>query len=100
MAKGKPVKPTTSKSTSKTKKMPGKSDVARAKVPVYKPTIYLDDGQIPKDIQGAKVGSTVNFMVSGKVVSKTERSDTSGTNNSVSIEVNKIQPNKKGGKTH
>ena len=75
------------KSVTKPKKMADKTN--------YKPTLYRDDNQIPKEVQGVDVGTTVNFMVTGKVISKSERSDRKGTSNSVSIEVDKIQPKTK-----
>lgn len=77
----------------KPKKMTGKSNLAE-KVPEYKPTIYLDDKQIPSALKGAKVGSSVNVVVTGKIIGKSERTDRDGTSNSMQIEVAKIQPKK------
>jgi len=83
------------KATAKSvKKMTGKSATADAKCPVYKPTIYLDDNQIPSALKGAKVGSSVNVVVTGKIIGKSERTDKDGTSNSMQIEVGKIQPKK------
>lgn len=91
-----PGKGKTTKTNSKgTKKTAGKSNVL-ASPEVYKPTIYLDDGQIPAELKNSKVGKTVNLVVTGKIISKSERSDTDGTSNSMSIEVGKIKDNKKG----
>lgn len=77
----------------KPKKMTGKSNIAE-KVAEYKPTIYLDDNQIPSALKGAKVGSSVNVVVTGKIIGKSERTDKDGTSNSMQIEVAKIQPKK------
>ena len=86
------------KATAKTtKKMSGKSVLAE-KVPEYKPTIYLDDKQIPSALKGAKVGSSVNVVVTGKIIGKSERTDKDGTSNSMQIEVGKMDVAKKGGK--
>lgn len=78
------------------KKITGKTNVL-GKVPIYKPKIYLDDKQIPKEIDGAKVGSKVQMVVTGKIVSTSERQDRDGKNRSVSIEIDNIKP-EKGGK--
>ena len=51
------------------KKIPGKSTVM-ASPEMYKPSIYLDDGQIPKDLKGAKVGDTVTLQVTGKEIGR------------------------------
>ena len=80
--------------TAKAKKITGKSVTAEAKCPVYKPTIYLDDNQIPSALKGAKVGSSVNVVVAGKIIGKSERTDKDGTSNSMQIEVGRIQPKK------
>ncbi|OPX93994.1 MAG: hypothetical protein A4E53_00157 [Pelotomaculum sp. PtaB.Bin104] len=80
----------------KGKKMPGKANVL-ACVSVYKPTIYLDNKQIPKGIDSAQIGSKVQMVVTGKIISTSERQDRDGKNRSISIEIDKIKP-KKGGK--
>ena len=82
--------------TAKAKKMTGKSNAVDC--PVYKPTIYLDDNQIPSALKGAKVGSSVNVVVTGKIIGKSERTDKDGTSNSMQIEVGKMDVAKKGGK--
>lgn len=82
----------------KTKKTPGKSNVQGVNHPLYKPIIYLDDGQIPAELRDGKVGKSVNLVVTGKIISKGERSDENGTTTSMSIEVGKMQADKKGGK--
>jgi hypothetical protein len=50
--------------TKKPKKLPGKSNIMEPEV--HKPSIYLDDNQIPKELKGAKVGDTVKLEVTGK----------------------------------
>jgi len=80
------------------KKLPGKTNVI-ASSEDYKPSIYLDDGQIPKELKGAKVGDTVNLMVTGKVIRKSESQDTGGISNSLAIEMGSIKsPGKATGK--
>jgi len=87
--KAKASKPT---AKAKPKKITGKSVTSIPKDQEYKPTIYLDDKQIPSTLKDAKVGSTVSFMVNAKVVGKSQRDDGSGVSNSLQIEVNKINP--------
>lgn len=79
------------------KKMKGKSNAVDKTAPVYKPSIYLDDKQIPKALKDAKPGTTVQFMATGKVLSKSERL---GEGQSLSIELDKMtaSPKKRGGK--
>lgn len=93
-----PVKGKDTKKSDKNpaKNLPGKSVIA-AIAQVYKPSIYLDDGQIPKELKGAKVGDTVTLQVTGKVIRKSETADTSGISNSLGIEMGSIKtPGKKG----
>lgn len=80
------------KKSGATKKIPGKTAASIGTPQSYKPTIYLDDKQIPKGISGAKVGSKVQMVVTGKIVSTSERQDKGGKNRSVSIEIDKIKP--------
>ena len=72
------------------KKIPGKSTVTTGNCPTYKPSIYLDNGQIPKNMI-SKVGSKVNLVVTGKIVSTSERADKQGKTKSISIEIDKIK---------
>lgn len=88
------TKKTSAKTGTKGKKTPGKSNVLASELQAYKPTIYLDDKQIPAGMKNAKVGSSVNLVVTGKIISKSERSDRDGTSNSVQIEIGKMQPGK------
>ncbi len=85
------AKPT--KATKKTKTITGKSAIER-KMPTYKPSIYLDDKQIPKDMDKIGVGKTIQMLVTGKIVSTTERQDKGGKNHSMSIEIDKIKTGK------
>lgn len=86
------------KKGSATKKMTGKSLAkANVNVPAYKPSIYLDDKQIPKSLANTKPGTKVTLQVTGQVVSRSERV---GGPSSVSIELSKITapaPGKKRG---
>lgn len=85
-----------------TKKMRGKS-VVTVETPVYKPTLYLENNQVPKELIQAKPGETVVFQVKGKIQSKREEA---GNHKAVTVEVQalslpgkkKITPKKKGGK--
>ena len=75
----------------KTKKMPGKSVANALPTIEYKPSIYLENGQIPKGMEKAKVGSKVKLVVEATVVSRTEReSKHSGKSNEVSLEIQKV----------
>lgn len=58
----------------KVKKLPGKTAAKEASASVYKPSIYLDHSQIPKELAGADVGKTVNLTVKAKLVRRTEES--------------------------
>ena len=89
-----PAKPEGKKST---KKLPGKSSVMTSPE-VYKPSIYLDDNQIPKELKGAKVGDTVKLEVTGKVIRKSESQDRDGVSNSLGIEMGSIRGAGKKGK--
>lgn len=71
------------------KKVPGRSSVTED-MPLYKPSIYLDNGQIPKELKGAKVGDKVTLQVTGKIIRKTESADTNGVSNTVGIEMGSI----------
>ncbi|MGB9903466.1 MAG: hypothetical protein ACPLQO_02195 [Desulfotomaculales bacterium] len=70
----------------KTKKIPGRTTVAD-KVPVFKPTVYLDEKQIPKELAGMDVGKAVNLTVKAKLVRRTEES---GGQSSVWLELQSI----------
>ena len=97
LAKGKSKQPAKEKADAKKpKKLPGKSAVVAAEV--YKPSIYLDDGQIPKELKGAKVGDTVTLQVTGKVIRRSETADTSGVSNSLGIEMGSVKTAGKKGK--
>lgn len=80
-------------SANKPKKMPGKS-VAKEKAMVedYKPSIYLDDKQIPTALKNAKVGQNVTLTVSAKIVGKSQSEDNGGVSNSLRMELNQIKP--------
>jgi hypothetical protein len=74
------------------KKMPGKSiSSGLAKVPAYKPTLYLENGQIPASIDKKKVGDKASITVDVKVMSKTERENRSGRTREVSLEVQAVK---------
>jgi len=75
----------------KTKKMPGKSVANTPSMVEYKPSIYLENGQIPKGMEKAKVGSKVKLTVEATVISHTEReSRHGGKTNEVSLEIQKV----------
>jgi hypothetical protein len=65
------------------KKMRGKS-MAAVEVPVYKPTLYLEDNQVPKELIQAKPGETVVLQVKGKIQSRREEA---GNHKAVTVEV-------------
>lgn len=70
------------------KKMPGKSAGAPSVCcPTYKPSIYLDDKQIPAGLENAKVGSKVTMQVEVKVTSKSEHEGQSGTSRNIALEL-------------
>lgn len=69
------------------KKVPGKSSKTAASAPVYKPSIYLDNKQIPKELNSAKPGQTVTVTAKAKV---TRKSEGTGGERSVSVELDKI----------
>lgn len=81
--------------------MRGKSMMA-GEVPVYKPTLCLENNQVPKELMQAKPGETVTFQVKGKIQSKREGA---GNHKAVTVEVQtlslpgkkKIVSRKKGG---
>lgn len=62
--------------------------------PVFKPSLYMDDSQIPKHIGKAQVGDKVKIVVEGRVVSKSERNDayTGRMRKSVSLDIDKMKP--------
>jgi hypothetical protein len=78
------------------KKVAGKSNKEET-MPAYKPSIYLDGKQIPKELKNAKPGAKVEFMATGKVL---RTSEDLGAGKSISIELDKMSahPKKKGGK--
>lgn len=77
--------------TKKSKKMPGKSAASTPQMVEYKPSIYLENGQIPKGMEKAKVGSKVKLTVEATVMSRTEReSRNGGKSNEVSLEIQKV----------
>lgn len=79
-----------SKQTKKGMKgIPGKSTVNNG-TPEYKPSLYLDGNQIPKELAGAKPGTKVTMTVEAKVT----RSSQSLDGNSVSVELNKMKLDK------
>lgn len=71
----------------KTKKIPGKTASTIEKIPIYKPTMYLDEKQIPKELAGIDVGKSVNLTVKAKLVRRTEESN---GRSSVSLELQSI----------
>lgn len=79
----------------KTKKIPGKAMVKPTKMPVYKPTVYLDGAQIPKELKGRQPGEKVRLHVEGVVKSK---SQSMGSPDSMSIEMRKMAAAEKGAK--
>jgi hypothetical protein len=86
--KGKPMKKTTGKSAVK----------KQMATPEYKPSIWLDGKQIPKELANAKPGATVTITAKAKLVSKSERL---GSGDSVSVELdamNVTAPKKPGKK--
>jgi len=96
-AKSAAKRPATPTKKSTSKKLPGKSNVI-AQAEVYKPSIYLDDNQIPKELKGAKVGDTVKLEVTGKIVRRSETQEPGKVSNSVSIEMENIKSAGKKGK--
>ena len=75
-----------------TKKMRGKS-IAAVEAPVYKPTLYLENNQVPKELIQAKPGETVVLQVKGKIQSKREET---GNHKAVTVEVQALSlPGKK-----
>jgi hypothetical protein len=78
------------KPKAKAKKMAGRSNIEASPV-IFKPAIYLEDGQIPASLKGTKVGANVNLTVTGKIVRKSETQDKGGTNTSVAIEIGEIK---------
>lgn len=56
------------KTGSKTMKpVPGKSTPKTEKMPVYKPTVWLDSKQMPKEMKNAQPGDKVNMTVTATV---------------------------------
>lgn len=82
------------KSGKKPREVKGKSQTNMRESPVWKPSIWLDDKQIPKELKDAKPGTKVEMTVVGKVVSKSEHLD----GGSMSIEFEKMAATKKGKK--
>lgn len=77
----------------KAKSVPGRSAKQTSAVTEYKPSIYLDGEQIPKELRNCKPGEKINMTVQGVVASKREAI---GGDNSMSIEVQKMGAAKKG----
>jgi hypothetical protein len=87
------------------KKIRGKSVSAqKVHVPVFKPVLFLEDHQVPKELGDIKPGETVTLQLKGKVQSRREEE---GNRKAVSIEVQalslpkakkKAVPGRKGGK--
>ncbi len=74
------------------KKMPGKSIASAMPIAaVYKPTLYLENGQISANMDKAKIGDKVNITIEAKVVSRAERESRSGKNKEISLEVQKVK---------
>jgi hypothetical protein len=96
MAKAKTGKADSPKKT--TRKLSGKSAAKAESNPTVKPYMYLDDSQIPKELQNSKVGSKVTLTMTGKVVGMSEHSYKGGTSKSVNLEFDKVQLPKKKGK--
>lgn len=80
----------------KLKEVKGKSTRANSPKPseMYKPTMWLDGKQVPKELAGAKPGDTVTMTVQAKV---TRKSESLGGEHSVSVELDKmaVQPKPK-----
>lgn len=79
----------------KLKDVPGKRTTKGPSMPEYKPHIYLDGKQVPKDLQDVKPGATVTVTAKARVV---RRSEGLGGENSVSIELDKMAVAKAGKK--
>ena len=95
---GSKAKPTAKKAPPKkttAKKIKGESNVP-AKLAPYKPSIYLENGQIPASISRAKVGNVVDLKMKGKIVRRSESQDRGGTITGLCIEVSEVTPGKKG----
>lgn len=68
------------------KKVPGKSTPKAETVAPYKPSLWLDGKQVPKELKGAKYGDTVNMTVKAKVTRVSEGAE----GKSVSVELQKM----------
>lgn len=79
------------------KKLKGKSiSEAQADPCEYKPTIHLDDKQIPSGLRGVKVGKEVDITVKGKIVYKSENQSMDSSKTNMTIELSRIDvPGKK-----
>jgi hypothetical protein len=77
---------TSKRGRSSTKRMKGKGTISKS--PVYKPTLYLDDGNIPTSIRKAKPGSRVSMTVEGKI---SRRSEEAGGTTRVDVEIGRIK---------
>ena len=84
----------TAAKTSKPKEIPGKSVTKNKAVEaeVWKPSIYLDDKQIPSAFKDAKVGQSVTMTVTAKIVGKSQSESDGGVSNSLRMEFDKIKP--------
>lgn len=74
--------------------MKGKG-AAQEHIPVYRPSIYFDNGNVPNSLRDAKPGAQVSLVVTGRVTSRTE--DAKGVSN-VRFEVGKVDQGRRKGK--
>ena len=70
-----------SKSNTTTKSKPKQKQLEPEQ---YKPSVYIENKQIPKNIKQSKIGDTVTITMQAKIVSKTKRES---VNNKVSDEM-------------
>lgn len=78
------------KKNSVKKKVPGKSSMNAISEPtMYKPTLYLENKQIPSSV--GKVGQKVLLTVEAKVARMVERQDGKGKTREVSLEIQKMK---------
>ncbi len=74
----------------KGKTMKGKS-VAKEPAPVYKPSIWFDNGNLPASLKDVKPGAKVSLTVTGRITSRTE--DAKGVSN-LQFEIGKVNGGK------
>lgn len=86
MTARKPTKKAQKRSRATGKRMKGKGMVS--KPATYKPTLYLDNGNIPASIKNTKPGSRVSMTVEGKI---TRRSEETGGTTRVDVEISRIK---------